>query len=144
MTTRFFPVVAFLCLVALLMTTAACSGGYQSDKGPSASAQKTIATEIAATEAGQYIGDRKTVCGNVESPTYARSSRGQPTFLNLDRPYPNQIFTVVIWGSNRQSFPEAPETLYRDKRICVTGLIESFAGVPQIEAATSRQIAIVG
>ena len=81
-----------------------------------------------------------TVCGSVMSPTYASGSSGQPTFLNLDRPYPNQIFTVVIWGRNRGSFPLAPENLYSGADICVTGLVESFRGLPQIEASSPTQI----
>ena len=44
---------------------------------------------------------RLTVCGIVASAHYAASSKGQPTFVNLDKPYPNQIFTVLIWGSDR-------------------------------------------
>jgi len=62
-----------------------------------------------------------TVCGVVASARYASQSSGQPTFLNLDEPYPRQVFTIVIWGSARASFPEPPEQAYSDKRICVTG-----------------------
>jgi hypothetical protein len=28
-------------------------------------------------------------------------TRRQPTFLNLDAPYPQHIFTVVVWGESR-------------------------------------------
>ena len=133
---------------ALLLTAlgflllAAC--GSEEPRGRGVATLETApATALTATEAIQHVGSRKTVCGEVESPTYARSSRGQPTFLNLDRPFPNQIFTVVIWGSNRGNFPQAPESLYRDKRICATGLIESFRGVPQIEATSASQVQII-
>ena len=133
---------------ALLLTTlgflllAACGSEEPRGRG-AATLETTPATDLTAAEAIQHVGSRKTVCGEVESPTYARSSRGQPTFLNLDRPFPNQIFTVVIWGSNRSNFPQAPESMYRDERICATGLIESFRGVPQIDATRASQIQIV-
>lgn len=120
----------------------ACGGGEDRQGGAPTTIETAPAAAISASEAMGHIGSRKTVCGAVKSPTYARSSRGQPTFLNLDRPYPNQIFTVVIWGSNRGNFPQGPESLYRDKKICATGLIESFKGVPQIEATSSSQIQI--
>ena len=43
-----------------------------------------------------------------------------PTFLNFDKRYPDQIFTLVIWGGDRSKFGD-PETVYRGKRVCVTG-----------------------
>jgi micrococcal nuclease len=63
-------------------------------------------------------------------------SKGQPTFINLDEPYPKQIFTAVIWGSDRSKFGQ-PETELKDKRICVTGLIEQHRGTPEITLATA-------
>lgn len=55
-------------------------------------------------EANQHIGENATVCGFVASTHYAASSRGGPTFLNLDKAYPDQIFTVVIWREDRMKF----------------------------------------
>lgn len=40
-------------------------------------------------EASGHIGENATVCGIVSSGYYARSSRGKPTFINLDGRYPN-------------------------------------------------------
>jgi|SRR6266700_8232835 len=53
---------------------------------------------ISASEAKDHVGESATVCGGVASTHYAASSRGKPTFINLDRAYPNQIFTILIWG----------------------------------------------
>jgi hypothetical protein len=58
---------------------------------------------ISPAEAGKYVGKNATVCGQVASSNFASRSRRQPTFLNLDRPYPNQIFTALIWGENRNA-----------------------------------------
>lgn len=80
-------------------------------------AQETISLEDAA----KYIGQQKTVCGTVASAHFAAKTKGQPTFINLDKPYPNQVFTVLIWGSDRSKFEKLPETLYSGKDICVTG-----------------------
>src|SRR5712691_1690912 len=84
-----------------------------------------------AAEAKDHIGETATVCGNVVSTRYTASTKGQPTFLNLDKPYPNQIFTLVIWGSNRSKFGR-PEVEYNEKRICVTGKIIAYRGVPEV------------
>ena len=91
------------------------------------------------SEAAAHIGEHATVCGKVVSAKYASSSRGQPTFINLDRAYPNQKFTIVIWGSNRSNFSQ-PEHQYSRKNVCVTGYIGSYRGIPQIEAEIPSQI----
>ena len=50
------------------------------------------------------LGQNATVCGIVVTATFSGRSKGQPTFLNLDQPYPCQIFTAVIWGKDREYF----------------------------------------
>lgn len=97
--------------------------------------------KITAAEAKNHVGERTTVCGRVASTRYADRSKGQPTFLNLDEPYPRQIFTIVIWGSDRPEFGE-PEKRYRDRRVCVTGMITSYRGTPEIGASDPSEIEI--
>ena len=97
--------------------------------------------KLSASEAKDHVGETATVCGSVVSTRYAASTRGQPTFLNLDKPYPNQVFTVLIWGSNRNKFGK-PETEYRDKRVCATGKITEYRGTPEIVAEDPGQIAV--
>jgi DNA/RNA endonuclease YhcR with UshA esterase domain len=92
-------------------------------------------------EAKDHVGETATVCGNVVSTRYVASTKGQPTFLNLDKPYPNQIFTIVIWGSNRSKFGR-PEVECNEKRICVTGRITAYRGVPEVIANDPAQITI--
>jgi len=97
--------------------------------------------KLSASEAKEHYGENATVCGAVVSTRYATSSKGQPTFLNLEKPYPNQIFTVVIWGSNRSKF-KTPEEDYKDKKICITGKITAYDGLPEIIADDPKQIRI--
>ena len=49
---------------------------------------------ISAAEASKHVGEKATVCGVVASASYASRTKGQPTFLNLDKPYPDAIFTA--------------------------------------------------
>lgn len=97
---------------------------------------------LSAGEAGAYVGDRVVVCGTVVRVTFAQATRGQPTFLNLDRPYPDQPFDLVVWGHDRQHFPEAPETLYQDQRICAAGRVSEHRDIPRIEVTTPRQVRV--
>ena len=101
----------------------------------------TQARKITVAEAKDHIGDRATVCGKVVSTHYAKSSKGEPTFLNLDEPYPKEVFTILIWGSDRDKFG-TPESAYKDVRVCVTGKITSYRGVPEIVASEKGQIEI--
>ncbi len=97
--------------------------------------------KLTAAEAKDHVGETATVCGIVVSTRYAASTKGQPTFLNLDKSYPNQIFTIVVWGSDRSKFGR-PEVEYNEKQICITGKIAEYRGVPEIVAADRGQITI--
>jgi micrococcal nuclease len=98
------------------------------------------ADTISPEEAINHIGQQATVCGKVASTHFSSRTKGQPTFINLNRPYPNQIFTILIWGLDRSKFPGAPENYYSNKRICVSGKIQQFKGAPEIIARNANQI----
>jgi hypothetical protein len=90
-------------------------------------------------EAKDHVGDTATVCVDVVSTRYAAKTRGSPTFINLCKPYPDQVFTMLIWGNDRPKFGD-PEQAYRNKRICVTGKLSDYKGVPEVVAYEPSQI----
>jgi hypothetical protein len=100
-------------------------------------------TTITAAEAKNHVGETVTVCGKVMSPKFASSTKGQPTYLNLDKPHPGAIFTVVIFGSDRPKFGE-PEVAFKDTTICVTGKVQEYRGTPEIIASDPKQIVVKG
>ena len=81
-----------------------------------------------------YVGQVATVCGTVASANYAATSAGAPTFLNLDKPYQNRVFTILIWPEHRASFGGAPEEMFFGARVCITGRVSNYKGVAQIES----------
>jgi hypothetical protein len=83
---------------------------------------------ITTSEAAKHVGEHGTVCGMIVSEHTASNSRGEPTFINLDRAYPNQVFTAVIWERDKTSVGAIPST----GRFCVTGLITEYRGAPEI------------
>lgn len=107
---------------------------------PVAGAEEAL--RIDAADAGEHIGEFAEVCGEVASAAYLGTLGGRPTFLNFGRPYPNQVFTVVIWGSYRKNFDGRPENLYDGKTLCVTGTIATHEGVPQIIVEHPDQIVV--
>jgi hypothetical protein len=94
---------------------------------------------ITAGEAKNHVGEKTTVCGKVVGIHFVSSGKGQPTFIHFDEQYPNQIFTVVIWGADRPKFGR-PEETYLDKDVCVTGKIAMYLRIPQIVATNPNQI----
>ncbi len=97
------------------------------------------AADLRAAEAARHVGETATVCGVVASAKYDDGLRSQPTFLDFEKAYPDQVFTAVIFGSDRAKFG-APETALRGKRICVTGKIQDRSGLPQIILSDPKQL----
>ena len=95
---------------------------------------------ITAFEASEHVGKHAEVCGRVASAEYIRRIGGEPTFLNLGRSYPDQPFTVVIWGEDRSRWRVPPDERYLSHDICVTGEIRMHEDVPQIRARNPDQI----
>jgi len=89
---------------------------------------------LSTSEAAKHTGERATVCGVIASEHTATRSRGTPTFINLDEPYPGQVFTALVWGSDRASVGNLPH----GGRICVTGTITEYRETPEIVLHTAR------
>ena len=104
--------------------------------------QNDTQSNISSKNASAYINEILTVCGPVVDSRYASASKGQPTFLNFDYPYPNHTFTIVIWGQNRTNFSSPPEKMYMSKNVCIDGYIDSYKGKPQIEATSEIMISV--
>lgn len=93
---------------------------------------------LTPAQAAAHVGRTATVCGSIASTHYAERSDGQPTFINLDKPYPDPIFTIVIFGDYRAKFSPPPETW--SGHVCVTGKITSFHGKAEMKVFDPSQI----
>ncbi|MBI4299120.1 MAG: hypothetical protein HY666_05095 [Chloroflexi bacterium] len=141
MRTTAFLVLPFLAAVSILVL-AACGQMPTSTPTRTVPSEPAASTAIPSTQAAAHMGERATVCGPVVDTRYATGSKGRPTFLNFDRPYPNHTFVVLIWESDRGNFPSNPESYYKGKQVCATGLIESYQGKPEIIAKTGSQLVL--
>jgi hypothetical protein len=95
------------------------------------------AETLTAKDAKNHIGEQATVCGKVASERTATSSRGEPTFINLDSAYPDQVFTVLVWGDDRKNVGDLPQV---GSRVCASGVIKDYKGVPEIIVRSSGQL----
>lgn len=80
-------------------------------------------------QAKRNMGTNKkmTIRGTVVS--VYETSKGH-LFFNLDKSYPNQIFTVVIWKEKIVNFGYDPLVEWKGKQITVTGKITKSKGIP--------------
>ncbi len=86
-----------------------------------------------------FIGNEKkrTVCGKVVS--VKKHEKGH-VFINLDKKFPNQIFTVSIFESNINNFDYQPEVYLKDEEVCFTGMITEHNGKPNMVVEHGKQV----
>ena len=95
---------------------------------------------VGACNAGNYIGEEKTVAGKIVD---GYKSKTNTVFLNFEKAYPNQCFTAVIFSSGLINFPENPQSFYEGKIVKVKGMIKEYQGKPEIILEDRSQIEIV-
>ncbi|MCT4581382.1 MAG: DNA/RNA non-specific endonuclease [Flavobacteriales bacterium] len=98
--------------------------------------------KINTVQAQYNIGTKSCVCGTVVSTKYSEKSGA--VFLNLDKKFPNQIFSVTIWKDARANFSYLPEEELKGKKVCLTGRIENKRGTPTINITNEKKIEVIG
>ena len=90
-------------------------------------------------QASMFIdsGEKKEICGTVVSTHF---SKNKHTFLNLDKSFPNQIFSLNIWNSNLHNFSYQPHIELKNKKVCVRGKITENKGVATMNIENERAI----
>lgn len=115
----------------------------QRDQGDAAplEAQTLQKNHFNTTQAEYYAGKNEiiTVCGTVVSSKL--SSKGN-IFLNLDKKFPNQVFTVTIFKDNVINFSYSPDQFLEGKVICVKGKVADFNGTPSMVIENEKAIRI--
>jgi len=93
-------------------------------------------------QAQYYVGkkDAIKVCGTVVSTK--KSSKGN-IFLNLDKKFPQQIFTVSIFSDYTANFSYVPEVFLQGQAVCVTGVVTNFNGTPTMNITNDKAIEIM-
>jgi len=96
---------------------------------------------VPAEQANRYYGKEIWVCGVVSS--VSRLAYGR-IFLNFVRPYPNQVFTVMIDEKYTSAFDSRFGPRWENKLqgqvVCVYGLVKEYQGKPEILPTDPSQI----
>lgn len=106
-------------------------------------ARKRLPKNTLNTEGIQvFIGNEKkrTVCGEVVSTK--KHAKGH-VFIDLDKKFPNQIFSVTIFESSIQNFDYQPEVYLKDEEVCFTGMITEFNGTPNMVIQHGKQVKLL-
>ena len=100
--------------------------------------KKAINTLAAKNHIGS--GKKVIVCGTVVS---AKKSRKGNVFLNLDRSFPNHVFSVTIWKADAINFSYQPNVYLDRRKICVSGKIGDHQGVPSVNIKKEESIEVL-
>lgn len=90
-------------------------------------------------DAGQYLGQRLTVEGDVVRV----HNSGRAAFLNFAEDYQGR-FSVVIFAADFEQWPQPPDQVYLGQRVRVTGKIKDYNGAPEVIVESPAQIEIIG
>ncbi|MCB9292460.1 MAG: DNA/RNA non-specific endonuclease [Lewinellaceae bacterium] len=84
-------------------------------------------------------GEEITVCGTVVG---TRRSRSGNAWLNLDKQFPNQIFSVFVRKEDLPNFTYAPDEYLLNKKVCFTGKVENFNGTPTMNVEVEEAVGL--
>ncbi len=101
----------------------------EKDDVPAISAPTLPPNTFNTVQAKLYMDRSKVVkvCGTVVSTKLSRKGN---VFMNLDKKFPNQHFTVFIRESDIANFSYEPQVELMGAKICVKGKVVEFGGTP--------------
>lgn len=86
-----------------------------------------------------YVGTGKdiTVCGTVVS---ARTTGKGNVFINLDKNFPNQVFSAIVLKDDLLNFSYDPSKALQGQQLCITGAVNEFGGTPTMMVNDEQKI----
>ena len=81
-----------------------------------------------------------TVVGHVVSTRYSRSGN---LWLNLDKQFPNQIFSVFIRKKDLVNFSGDPRAKFDGQLVAIKGQVRDFNGTPTINLEREERIEVI-
>jgi len=93
--------------------------------------------KIAATDAKEHVGANVIVAAKVAEVNKIQSL----VRLNLEKPYPNQPLTAIIFSEKTNLFPELEKL--KGKMIEINGKITEYRSRPQVVLTSTNQLKVV-
>jgi len=142
---RSWVVLAVLMAVGILGLVG-CNSAAKPQSSPVAasSTEPTATATYVWSDARAHMGETGTFTGPVVATIYEKAIENHPTFLNMGVDYPDvSRLSVMIWEKDRSAFPEAPEVMYANKKISVTGKVIEYQKAPAIEISSPDSIKVL-
>jgi exonuclease VII large subunit len=86
--------------------------------------------EIKASDALNYLGKTAKVCGSLAAIKDFKSG----IYLSIDKPYPNESITFVVWDDNINKITKEWGSFrgLRGKTVCAEGKVETYKNKARI------------
>ena len=97
----------------------------------------SIPLTIGAAQAADHIGKQVTVTGVVAQV----SIRPSLVFLNIDKPFPSNLFTVIIRNKSTNEFESL--SALKGKSVAVKGAVIDYNGKAEMELTRKSQLKIL-
>lgn len=92
-------------------------------------------------DAWDFVGENKTVRGEIADIYTSDESSGSPTFIDIGNAYPdtNRV-TAVIWEENRNALQSTIDALNVGDTVFIYGYLDVYDGIINIEVTEPSQI----
>lgn len=95
--------------------------------------------KIPAKEAASYNGQLVMICDKVYNTLAITGSNITLLYLGAET---GQFLTVVVKGSENSKFKWHPETDFKGRNVCVTGMVSDYKGKPAIYVTDANQVKV--
>ncbi len=96
-------------------------------------------TTIPIDSAKVYVGKTVTVCSHV----FGIKATDKVVLINLGAAYPASPLTIAILAKDFANFTTPPAEFYKNKKLCVTGIVELFKNKAEIVVSKPTDISLV-
>lgn len=98
--------------------------------------------QIDLKDVAAHIGDSVSFCSKVYHSRYYESSENKPLVLDVQSNFNDPLVNIVIMEGYRKNFPDAPETVYLNKEVCINGVVMMRNNIPFVEVRNREQIKV--
>ncbi|MFT6585324.1 MAG: DNA/RNA endonuclease YhcR with UshA esterase domain [Cognaticolwellia sp.] len=95
---------------------------------------------INSSNALDYVGQNVNICGALAQIKDFKKG----IYLNIDRDYPNQTITFVIWDNNLERIEKEWGSFrsLKSKTVCASGKVNTYKGKPRISINSSYDFTV--
>lgn len=98
--------------------------------------------QINVKDIAKHIGDSVIFSAKIFNTRYFEASENAPTLLDINNSYGLPLVNIVIWRQDRKNFTDAPEILYNNREVRISGVVQLYNNLPQIVISKKQQVTV--